>query len=112
MRTRLLTGAAILASLLLTACGDSGSTPTTAPGTPTAEAQPMKVGLLVTGSTSDGGWNQLATTSLNNLATKDNLAIVPRQQVSKDTAPDAIRQFDAQDFALVIAHGYEYLEAA
>ena len=36
---------------------------------------------------------------------------MPRQQVSKDTAPDAIRQFDAQNFFLVIAHGYEYLEA-
>ena len=112
MRTRFLTGAAILASLFLAACGDSGSTATTAPAAPTAETPPMKVGLLVTGSTSDGGWNQLATTSLNALASQDNLSIVPRQQVSKDTAPDAIRQFDAQDFSLVIAHGYEYLEAA
>jgi basic membrane protein A len=112
MRTRLLTGAVLVASLLLTACGDSGSTPTTSPTTGSAETQPMKVGLLVTGSTSDGGWNQLAVTSLNALATADNLSIVPQQQVTKDTAPDRIRQMDSQDFSLVIAHGYEYLDAA
>ncbi|HUO07847.1 MAG TPA: BMP family protein [Phycisphaerae bacterium] len=112
MRIQLLTGASILASLLLTACGDSGSTATTSPAASTQQAEPMKVGLLVTGSTSDGGWNQLAVTSLNALATADNLSIVPQQQVTKDTAPDRIRQMDSQDFGVVIAHGYEYLDAA
>ena len=109
----MLWGAVVFGSSMLWACGDSGSSPATSPSTSAADAVPeMKVGLLVTGSTSDGGWNQLAQTSLNSLAGKDHLSIVPRQQVSKDTAPDAIRQFDAQNFSLVIAHGYEYLEAA
>ncbi|MGN6367498.1 MAG: BMP family protein [Phycisphaerae bacterium] len=113
MRNRILLLPAILLPLLLSACGDSGSSPTTqSANNADNNAPPMNVGLLVSGSTSDGGWNQLAQTSLNNLGTRDNLNIVPRQQVSKDTAPDAIRQFDAQNFPLVIAHGFEYIEAA
>jgi basic membrane protein A len=35
-----------------------------------------------------------------------------RQGVKQDGAADAIRQFDSQGYALVIAHGYEYLQAA
>ncbi len=105
-------GATILASMMMWGCGDSGSSSTSSTPTTTTAAPPMNVGLLVTGSTSDGGWNQLATSSLNALSEKDNLSIAPRQQVSKDTAPDAMRQYDAQAYSLVIAHGYEYLDAA
>jgi basic membrane lipoprotein Med (substrate-binding protein (PBP1-ABC) superfamily) len=112
MPNRLLSAALIGATLFLCACGDSGSTPATTSPSTTGTAPATRVGLLVTGSTSDGGWNQLAATSLNTLGAQENLDIVPRQQVSKDTAPDAIRKFDADNFSLVIAHGYEYLEAA
>jgi basic membrane protein A len=77
-----------------------------------AGGTPIKVGLLVTGSTSDGGWNQLAADSLKKLAGEagGGVQTTVRQQVSKDAAADAIRQFESRGFTVVIAHGYEYLD--
>ncbi len=105
MLTRAL--AVIMLAAALTGCGDSGSAP--AASNP---AVSTKVGLIVTGNTTDGGWNQLASDSLNKMSAGQNLDVKIRQQVSKDTAPDAIRQFDAGGYNVVIAHGYEYQEAA
>jgi len=95
---------------VVASCGDSGSTPPA--GGASGGGGKMKVGLLVVGSTSDGGWNQQAKDALDKLAASENLDVRVRQQVGKDGAADAIRQFDSQGYALVIAHGYEYLEAA
>ena len=113
MLTRPLSVVVIAACGFLAGCGggDSGNT-TTAPATSTASAAPIKVGLLVTGSTSDGGWNQLASDSLNKLNTAQNIDVRIRQQVTKDTAPDAVRQFETGGYNIVIAHGYEYLDMA
>jgi basic membrane protein A and related proteins len=76
------------------------------------EGGKVKVGLLVTGSTSDGGWNQLAKDALEKIALTEGVEVRTQQQVGKDKAADAIRQFDSQGFALVIAHGFEYQDVA
>jgi basic membrane lipoprotein Med (substrate-binding protein (PBP1-ABC) superfamily) len=96
-----------LALMMLGACSDNASSP---PAATAAANGTMKVGLLVAGSTSDGGWNQLAQSSLESLAGQYHLDIRTRQNVTKDAAADALRQFDAQGFTFVVAHGYEYLE--
>jgi basic membrane lipoprotein Med (substrate-binding protein (PBP1-ABC) superfamily) len=114
MLTRALSVVVIAACGILAGCGggDSGSA-TTAPATNSAAAgNPVKVGLLVSGQTSDGGWNQLASDSLNKLAAAQNIDVRIRQQVTKDTAPDAVRQFEAGGYGIVIAHGYEYQDMA
>ncbi len=87
--------------LLISACGNSGNAPAASGGT-------LKVGLLVTGSTSDGGWNQLAGESLAPLVKDQTNEIKILQQVPADKAADAIRQFESNGYNLVIAHGYEY----
>jgi basic membrane protein A len=117
MLTRVLTVIAFAATGFLTACGsgDSATPPATSPTTTAAAATdtPLKIGLLVTGSTSDGGWNQLASDNLNKIAAaQKDVEVRIRQQVTKDTAPDAVRQFEAGGYAVVIGHGYEYLDMA
>jgi basic membrane protein A len=101
MLTRLLTIAAL--ALALTACGDSTSTTA-------SKAGGVKVGLMVIGSTSDGGWNQLAGESLSKLAAEEHVETVAMQQISKDQAADALRQLEAKGCTVAIAHGYEYLD--
>jgi basic membrane lipoprotein Med (substrate-binding protein (PBP1-ABC) superfamily) len=92
---------------VLGACGGSESSPasSTAPGA-------IKVGLIVPGSTTDHGWNELAATSMAKVAKEKGIETLTRQQVKKDDAADAIRKFETDGYALVIAHGYEYLDAA
>jgi basic membrane protein A len=112
MITRLLGVALTVLAVGLASCGDSGSGGGSGPSGSASGAGKTKVGLLVVGTTSDGGWNQQAKEALDKIAGPENLDVRVRQGVKQDGAADAIRQFDSQGYALVIAHGYEYLQAA
>ncbi len=68
--------------------------------------------LYITGSSSDNGWTQLADTSLAAVAKDQKIEFLPRQDVKKDNAADAIRQFESKGYSLIILHGYEYLDVA
>jgi basic membrane protein A and related proteins len=110
MLNRLLASCVLLAgAIAIAACGDSG---TTTPATQSSGREPVKVGLLLPGPAADRGWKQLASDSLATLAKDKSIEPITRQNVKKDEAADAIRQFESRGVALVIAHGYEYLDAA
>ncbi len=105
MMRSLLCASLVLLCGLVAACGGGSESAPQAKGS-------VKVGLIVTGSAVDGGWNQLAADSLAKLAAEQKLETKVLQNVKQDKAADAIRQFEAQGYDLVIAHGYEYLDAA
>ncbi len=99
--------AGFVAAVLAAGCGDSGTG-----GSPTTKAGAFQVGLLVTGSTSDGGWNQLAKDDLDKLAADGSVTPVVLQNVTKDMSADRMRQLSEKGCGLIIAHGYEYLVPA
>jgi len=72
----------------------------------------FKIGLICSGSTSDGGWNQLARDGVQSLATAMGAEVSCLQKVSPDKAGDEMRSFVADGYDLVIAHGYEFLNPA
>lgn len=72
-------------------------------------AEPLKIGLLCTGSVTDGGWNQLAKEGIEQVKQDLKAEVVILQKVTQDRAGDELRAFAADGFHLVIAHGYEYL---
>jgi len=72
----------------------------------------FKIGLICSGSTSDGGWNQLARDGVQSLATAMGAQVSCLQKVSPDKAGDEMRSFVADGYDLVIAHGYEFLNPA
>jgi len=104
IKTLLLT----LLCLALAACGGS-STPAPAPA-----ASSIKIGLLVSGTATDHGWNQLAWDSLNLYsAAHSGTTETSKLESVKDTdAADLMRKYDSQGYGLIIAHGYEYLQPA
>jgi basic membrane protein A and related proteins len=75
-------------------------------------AEPLKIGLLCTGSVTDGGWNQLAKEGIEQVRRDLKAEVVILQKVAQDRAGDELRAFAADGFDLVIAHGYEYLVPA
>jgi basic membrane protein A len=77
-----------------------------------APAAELKIALLCTGSTNDGGWNQLAKEGLERLKESHQATIAVVQKVSADQAATELRDFAADGFQLVIAHGYEFLNPA
>lgn len=75
-------------------------------------AEPLRIGLLCTGSVTDGGWNQLAKDGIERVKQDLKAEVVILQKVAQDRAGDELRAFAADGFDLVIAHGYEYLVPA
>lgn len=79
-------------------------------GKSTSGSGEMKVAIMLTGSATDGGWNQLGKDALANAGDAQKVDFSSQQKVGKETAADVIRQLDSQDFGLIIAHGFEYQE--
>ncbi|MBA3939223.1 MAG: BMP family protein [Planctomycetes bacterium] len=93
---------AVLAVLLLSALAVAWS----------AEGQPLRIGLILAGSASDGGWNQLAKEGMAAAQQQLGAKVTVVQKVSGDKAGDELRACAADGCDLVIAHGYEFLNPA
>ena len=79
-------------------------------GTQVQAAEPS-VALMTAGSTNDGGWSQLAKEGLDKLTAAGSKTTVV-QKISADRAATELRDFAADGYQLVIAHGYEFLNPA
>ncbi len=77
-----------------------------------AEGQPLRIGLILSGSASDGGWNQLAKEGMAAAQQQLGAKVTVVQKVSGDKAGDELRACAADGCDLVIAHGYEFLNPA
>jgi len=73
---------------------------------------PVRIGLILTGSATDGGWNQLAAQAAQRLVATGRAKVTILQKVPQDKAGDEMRDLVAEGYELVIAHGYEYLNPA
>jgi len=117
--------ALIVAVLALAAvaigCGssDESSTSTSATtGTSAAAAEtpdapkPLKVALLTSGLTNDGGFNQWAAQALEQLKEEGLVEPQIRQQLSDPTAAEPVlREFASRGYDLIIGHGIDLSEA-
>lgn len=77
-----------------------------------ASAAEVKIALLCTGSTNDGGWNQLAREGAEKLKAEIGATVTVQQRVTADTAATSIKDFAGDGYQLIIAHGYEFLNPA
>jgi basic membrane protein A len=115
---------AAFASLLLLAfwvigCGRQQTTtsgPTNAsPGAPSGQ-QPFRVALIMSGSTTDHGWNQGAYEALKAVAKKlglsDSQIAFKEQATSADSQLESLRAFASRGYNVVIGHGEEYEQPA
>ncbi len=77
-----------------------------------SEEPGFRIGLICAGSTSDGGWNQLAKDALESVKKEMGAKVSTVQKVSSDKAGDEMRAFIADGYDIVFAHGYEFLNPA
>jgi basic membrane protein A and related proteins len=75
-------------------------------------AEPLKIGLICSGSVTDGGWNQLAKEAIDQVKQDLKAQVSILQKVTQDRAGDEMRSYAADGYDLVIAHGYEFLTPA
>ncbi len=76
-----------------------------------AAKRPIKVALLLTGPTSDDGWNASAYEGLVR-AKADGAEIAYIENLEKSRFEDVFRQYAASGSDLLIGHGYEFQDAA
>lgn len=104
-------GLCMASALTLAGCGGpqtSGNATDTASNAAPAGEKQMKVALLTPGDINDAGWNQLAYESLQTV--EKEFGAKTAHQVTKNTADQqaALRDFGAENFDLVLCHGFEY----
>lgn len=72
----------------------------------------LKIGLICSGSVTDGGWNQLAKEAIDQVKIRLGAQVSVIQKVTADKAGDELRDYAGDGYQLVIAHGYEFLNPA
>ena len=77
---------------------------------PAGEA--LKIGLICSGSVTDGGWNQIAHDAIVQARRDLGVAVSVLQKVKPDNCGNELRAYAADGYGLVIAHGYEFLTPA
>lgn len=115
-RKFLFTALLIVVALTMIAGCTPAAAPTQAPAAaqPTqAPAAPFKMGLLVSGSVNDQGWNTMGFNALKQVE-KDLGAEVSYVELKQDPASyeKAFRDFAAQGYQLILGHGNEFEDAA
>ncbi|MBI2975761.1 MAG: BMP family protein [Chloroflexi bacterium] len=95
--------AAVLVSLVLSACGGAA--------TPAATAVPkLKIAMLTSGSVTDEGWNQTAYDGL--LALKaEGYEVANTENVAQADQASIIENYVNQGFTVIVGHGFEYGDA-
>jgi basic membrane protein A len=72
-----------------------------------AQAKP-KIALVMSGSISDGGWNQLAYTGLKELGDSGDFEVAYAESVAQARVTDAVRGYADDGYDLIIGHGFEF----
>jgi basic membrane protein A len=105
-----------VAALLLGACVPA-ATPLVAPTqqaapeptqVPAAPVKPVKVALLMPGSITDGGWDQLAYEGLQRLGKEEGFQVAFTENIKQADIPQVTRGYADDGYDLLIGHGFEF----
>jgi len=101
MKKGLLLVLAIFATFVLVGCGNS-----------TDEKHELKVALAITGSKTDGGWNQSAYEGLVKMQKELGAKVSYSENVNASNYERVLRDYAKAGNKVVIGHGYEFTDAA
>jgi basic membrane protein A and related proteins len=98
-------------SLLLTACGKSGTEPTSSE-TEKKEVKKIKVALLLPGTINDNGWNAKAYTGLTLIEKDLGAEVAYTEKVAQSDQEEVFRNYANQGYEVLIGHGFQFGDAA
>ncbi|MDD2370559.1 MAG: BMP family protein [Firmicutes bacterium] len=101
MKKGLLLVLAIFAAFVLVGCGNTAE-----------KKEDLKVALALTGSKTDGGWNQTAYEGLVQIEDKLGATVVYSENVTASDYERVLRDYAKDGNTVVIGHGYEFSDAA
>jgi len=104
----------LVVSLLTVSCSRSTPPATPSAGTtgPAAASAVRKVGLLVTGPVSDGGWNEIAWKGCQQIKDKFGAEINNQLVTRPEQFESSFRGYASAGYDLVFGHGAEFSDAA
>lgn len=94
---------AIASSLFLKACANS-----TSQSTPSSSASKQKLAIVLPGSITDGGWNQLGYQGMKKAAEKIGAEFVYVEKVAQADQAEALSEFARQGCRVVAGHGGQF----
>jgi len=95
--------AAVLLSLVISAC--AGAATTAAPAAPK-----LKIAMLTSGSITDEGWNQTAYDGLQALKA-EGYEVANTENVQQADQASIVENYVNQGFTVIVGHGFEYGDA-
>jgi basic membrane lipoprotein Med (substrate-binding protein (PBP1-ABC) superfamily) len=105
--------AGLCAASIAAGCGNNAPASSSAPGAAvTAPVAKLKVALLVTGPTTDHGWNEAAFDGLMKIKSDLGATIATQETDSPSQFESAFTGFASQGFDVIFAHGDEYADSA
>lgn len=108
---RAMAAALLVLTLVAVSCARR-ETDTASPGAAGSTAgEAMKVGLLVTGPVSDGGWNQIAYEGLKQIEAELGAQVAYQQTEKAEEFEEGFRGYARQGYRLVFGHGDEFSDA-
>jgi basic membrane protein A len=110
---RLLSVLLILTFSMLLVMGCGSKTATNEPTKPQEQPKKkLKVACLMSGPISDNGWNATAYKGLKDVEAKMGAEIAYSESVQQSDYEEVFRNYANQGFDVVLAHGYEFSDAA
>jgi basic membrane protein A len=73
-----------------------------------AQAQEVKVALLMPGPITDGGWDQLAYEGLKKLGEEEGFEVAYTENITQAKIPEITRGYADEGYNLLIGHGFEF----
>lgn len=111
---------AMVLSLGLSACGDSGGADDSSGGTPASSSggsgetdySSMRIAVLLAGPANDNGWNATAYNALTNLCTKYGLEdLAYSESVAASDMEEFLRGYAQDGYTMIVAHGSQFVDA-
>lgn len=102
----------VMALSLLTACSTQKEPNSPNKGGNTSDPSNLKIGLVLTGSANDGGWNQMAADAASTVAAKYGCTVNFSESVATTDIENTIRGYADAGYDIVFAHGAELFDAS
>ena len=82
-----------------------------APESPAAASDDLKVAILLPGSANDQSWNQLGYEAIQYVGKELGVEVAYSENVGNTDSPDALRDYASKGYNVIFGHGGQYEEA-
>lgn len=100
--------ATVASSILLKACASSSESTASSPTASPAASSAYKIAIVLPGTITDGGWNQLGYEGVKRAGSKLGAEVAYVEKVAQADQTESLADFARQGYKLVVGHGGQF----